>query len=99
MAAKRSARIEVRAGSSLRLDDHRSNDGPIIVDGDLRQHDKWVVSLNQSVTSRNGLVLEKTKPRQITFRTVPSALALPSHDSAQYANGNRLYALDTVNIG
>lgn len=70
----------------------------LIVGGDLREHDKWTVSLNQTLTSRNGLMLGKTKPREIEFKALPTGLALPSHDSAQYANGNRLYALDTVNI-
>ena len=70
----------------------------LIINGDLRARDKWEVRLNQSVTSRSGLVLSKTKPHTIEFKTVPSALALPAFDSGQYAHGSRQYALDTVNI-
>ena len=70
----------------------------LIIDGDLRQQDEWKVSLNQTITSKNGLVLAKPQTRNIKFRTVPTGLALPAFDSAQFANGNRLYALDTVNI-
>ena len=70
----------------------------IVIDGDLRERDEWSVSLNEKLTSQNGLALEKAKRQSLKFKTVPTALGLPAFDSAQYANGNRLYAIDTVNI-
>lgn len=70
----------------------------IIVDGDLRKRDKWKVSLHPSMASKNGLALGKVKNQDIQFKTLHSGLALPSFDSAQYANGNRLYGIETVNI-
>jgi len=70
----------------------------VIVSGDLRDHDKWKVTVNPTISSTNGLAMAKPVSQDIEFKTLPSGLALPAFDSAQYANGNRLYALDTVNI-
>ena len=70
----------------------------VVVSGDLRAQDKWKVIINPSISSANGLAMAKTVSRDILFKTVRTGLALPAFDSAQYANGNRLYAIDTVNI-
>jgi uncharacterized protein YfaS (alpha-2-macroglobulin family) len=71
----------------------------VAVTGDLRAHDKWQVSINHTMSSSSGLILGKPQTKKIEFKTVPSGLALPAFDSAQYANGNRLYGIETVNIG
>jgi len=70
----------------------------IIVDGDFRKQDKWLVALSPSIRSKNGLLLGATKAQKITFKDVPTGLALPAYDSAQYTHGNRLYGIDTVNL-
>ncbi|MCP5535765.1 MAG: hypothetical protein H7A51_05960 [Akkermansiaceae bacterium] len=70
----------------------------VVVSGDLRAHDKWQVTINQAMASTSGLVLNKTQTKKIEFRTVPTGLALPAFDSAQFANGNRLYGIETVNL-
>ena len=70
----------------------------VIVKGDLRLQDKWDVTVNPSISSANGLMLAKAVTKSIEFKTLHSGLALPAFDSAQYSNGNRRYAIDTVNI-
>jgi uncharacterized protein YfaS (alpha-2-macroglobulin family) len=70
----------------------------IIIDGDLRKHDEWKVSLSSTIRSKNALELGADSPHKIIFKTVPTGLALPGYDSAQYAMGNRLYGIDTVNL-
>lgn len=70
----------------------------IIIDGDLRDHDKWEVQLNPALLANNGLMLGKPVIKNIEYKTVPTGLALPAFDSAQYANGSRLYGIETVNL-
>ncbi|MBT8036498.1 MAG: hypothetical protein KJO21_03035 [Verrucomicrobiae bacterium] len=70
----------------------------IVITGNLRDHDQWTVSINQALPSSNGLVLNQPQKEIITFKSVPTGLALPAFDSAQLATGNRLYSIDTVNI-
>jgi len=70
----------------------------IMINGDLREFNKWKVTINQALPSSNGLVLSKSQDKVIEFKPVPTGLALPAFDSAQYANGNRLYGIETVNI-
>ena len=70
----------------------------VMITGDLRTTDKWKVTINEAMSSRNGLVLNKTQTKDIEFKTVPTGLALPAFDSAQLAHGNRLYGIETVNL-
>lgn len=70
----------------------------IIVEGDLRQRDDWTVNIKPNMVAKNGLLLGKAKPHKLKFKTLPSGLALPAFDSAQYAHGNRLYGIETVNL-
>lgn len=70
----------------------------LIVSGSFNDQDAWKVTINPSITSRNGLTMAKRITREVKFKHLRSGLALPGFDSAQYANGNRLYALDTVNL-
>jgi uncharacterized protein YfaS (alpha-2-macroglobulin family) len=70
----------------------------VMINGDLRAHDKWTVSINQALPSSNGLALNQGQTKKIEFKTVPTGLALPAFDSAQLSNGNRLYGIETVNL-
>ncbi len=70
----------------------------VMINGDLREHDRWTVSINRALPSANGLALNQNQTRKIQFKTVPTGLALPAFDSAQLASGNRLYGIETVNI-
>lgn len=77
---------------------YRIDENAVIIEGNLRQQDRWEVSLKARPYAVNGLSLKPGKKQTLTFKTLRSALALPSYDSAQYAHGNRLYGIDTVNI-
>ncbi len=70
----------------------------VIIDGDLRQQNQWEITIQPTMLASNGLMLGTVKPQKLKFQTVPSGLALPAFDSAQYANGNRLYGIETVNL-
>ena len=70
----------------------------ITVSGDLRVQDKWQVTVQPTIRSKNGLSLPKSVSKNLLFKPVKTGLALPAYDSAQYAHGNRKYAIETVNI-
>lgn len=70
----------------------------VLINGDLRKQDNWNIKIDSSLTSLNALALENTKGQKIKFLPVPSGLALPTFDSAQYAYGNRQYGIETVNL-
>jgi len=70
----------------------------VTISGDFRAQDKWKVTVNPTISSVNGLMMAKSITKNIEFKTLLSGLALPAFDSAQYANGNRKYGIETVNI-
>ncbi|BDS05565.1 membrane protein [Oceaniferula spumae] len=88
----------IRTSPELKNAHYKQLGKTIIVSGDLRAQNKWKVTVNPTIPSSNGLVMDKAISKDIEFKTLHSGLALPAYDSAQYANGNRLYALETVNI-
>jgi len=70
----------------------------IIISGQLREQDTWKVNVTSEASSNSGLTLAKSVNNEITFESIPTEIALPAYDSAQYANGNRQYAIDTTNM-
>lgn len=68
------------------------------VNGHLRKQNDWALSISSEMRALNGLVLGQKKLQNIKFKPVPTGLALPAFDSAQYAHGNRLYGIETVNL-
>ncbi|MEN9974193.1 MAG: hypothetical protein RLZZ282_199, partial [Verrucomicrobiota bacterium] len=66
--------------------------------GDLTEIDKYAVTINPRLRSRDGLALEKASSETVTFEHLDPELSLPTDNQGQLASGSRSYRVKTVNL-
>ena len=66
--------------------------------GDFSKSDKWRVTIDGALSSRDGRSLGTAVSEELVFKHLTPQLGLPSQDETQLAAGSRRYRLSTVNL-
>jgi len=73
-------------------------DKTLKITGDFTKSDNYEVEFTKAILSAGGESVSNAGKVSIVFKRIDPALALPSEDEAQFANGKRIYEVSTTNI-
>ena len=77
---------------------YSSNKSTVFFHGNFRAQSDWTVQVKNGLAAADGLVLEKSVTKKLSFQHIAPRLAVASDDQAQLASGNNRYEIETVNI-
>lgn len=73
------------------------NGREVLIEGDFSKHDRWAVTIDDGLTSYDGLKINEGRRIDLTFQHLAPSVGVRSKDSSQLAMGTRIYPVNTVN--